>query len=1261
MNERLVTWAYDEQGRANLSVKGYPARLAADPTTKQVLIPKRLAAGTGIEQVTLTWPSAGTTVLTNSVGQETIYKSRKVNGQYQLTQVVGAGCATCGPVNMRYGYDAQARLTEQTQLDTKQAPIQTSKIDYDSQGRVGKVSQIGYLRGKAQSAQMQVRYEYGNSSAKDNVNNSANIDQPTLIAAPSVVLGKERRVEIEYNDKGQPTRVTEKGFSPITVVNAIGKIGTTQEPQAIKRSISYRYTIINGRSVLSEVDGPLPNGPSNSPTDSDITRYERDAQGNHITVETTPGGIKRQYSYDQVGRVVTSILDDGYRQIRTQTAYDLSNFLSLNPRIISRAGVEISFTYDLAGRIVSVTRNDGARVNTTYDLAQSSIRHAFADGEHYETISDSERRALSSKWSDAQGKLLGAWEGISGKERAAPKLSKVSEKMYEPNGNSTAKNSFVAGALAGLFQIKLPNGAGYSEHLDDFKRVVQVEHPETGVNAVIYDQADRVVAKGTSLRDSLAKYDLLGRLTEVVYKDSSLVDQVQSKHELKKELPSVETVTMQYEGALLARQTSTSEDKQYFYDSNGRLVEEQVRLLKQSTDATAPTWIPILRTRFSRDTLGRINQVVFPEGAILFKQYGTDGNVKQIALQSPAANVWQSLVRKVSSDYGAKVLASNIVHSSSRGLLSFVHMNDMKFASKHDASLRLSSWTDGLLHIELDIGNSNQVERIRHKEFVSKVNTHPPIALENDQILDYDEFNRLRSANNAEQAVEYAYDLNGNRIQQRAGSTNSLHFFMVSRSDKLLEVRDTQQQVVSQYQYNSAGEPTVIRSKLNNRTIEYNTVGQISRVLQNGGVVARYSYNANRQRVAKFVANNAQDNVTFFTWHNGLVDAELDSFGKVKRRYLYLDQRLIALLDYSYQDRSDNAKVNSITMSAVHTDHLGTPRFISSEQSTVRWAATYEPFGRAKTQNAFEADQIVAERFTKTFWLNSASAGDPKAKSPDTFTFNLRFAGQYEDDETRWHYNWHRFYDPDNGRYLTPDPIGLNGGANAYSYADGNPASKTDPTGLYSISRNGITTFHTQFADLPTFRIPMLIGWEDYSNSDRFFHTYNKRVTASGLTGEQYRTLITYIQDHPTPSPDAFPADASGTYNPASPGPGWVRPEVTAAVAPDDVVSFLRTGLSGKTYVINVTTINHSLRFGIVIRGLRCENSTAIFDNYGEGAGFNQSRFNPTADEAINEVWYWATEIALESVTSRNWEIQGRDWSRLGSRSIFGPTIPRAR
>ncbi|WP_349588732.1 RHS repeat-associated core domain-containing protein [Halomonas sp. EF61] len=51
------------------------------------------------------------------------------------------------------------------------------------------------------------------------------------------------------------------------------------------------------------------------------------------------------------------------------------------------------------------------------------------------------------------------------------------------------------------------------------------------------------------------------------------------------------------------------------------------------------------------------------------------------------------------------------------------------------------------------------------------------------------------------------------------------------------------------------------------------------------------------------------------------------------------------------------------------------------------------------------------------------------------------------DEETGLHYNRHRYYDPETGRFTTQDPIGLACGENLYMYAP-NPTGWVDPLGL---------------------------------------------------------------------------------------------------------------------------------------------------------------------------------------------------------------------
>jgi RHS repeat-associated protein len=98
---------------------------------------------------------------------------------------------------------------------------------------------------------------------------------------------------------------------------------------------------------------------------------------------------------------------------------------------------------------------------------------------------------------------------------------------------------------------------------------------------------------------------------------------------------------------------------------------------------------------------------------------------------------------------------------------------------------------------------------------------------------------------------------------------------------------------------------------------------------------------------------------------------------------------------------------------------------MTDDSGTVVWEADYKPFGEA------------------TVNPNSSVVS------------NFRFPGQYYDQETGLHYNYHRYYDPKTGRYLRPDPIGLAGGINLFPYASNNPINLIDPFGLWGLNLGG--------------------------------------------------------------------------------------------------------------------------------------------------------------------------------------------------------------
>ena len=75
--------------------------------------------------------------------------------------------------------------------------------------------------------------------------------------------------------------------------------------------------------------------------------------------------------------------------------------------------------------------------------------------------------------------------------------------------------------------------------------------------------------------------------------------------------------------------------------------------------------------------------------------------------------------------------------------------------------------------------------------------------------------------------------------------------------------------------------------------------------------------------------------------------------------------------------------------------------------------------------------------------------------TPTRFTLNLRLPGQYQDSETGLHYNRHRYYEPERGEYLTPDPLGTPDGPNPYAYVRYNPLKYVDPDGLILFAFDG--------------------------------------------------------------------------------------------------------------------------------------------------------------------------------------------------------------
>jgi RHS repeat-associated protein len=112
------------------------------------------------------------------------------------------------------------------------------------------------------------------------------------------------------------------------------------------------------------------------------------------------------------------------------------------------------------------------------------------------------------------------------------------------------------------------------------------------------------------------------------------------------------------------------------------------------------------------------------------------------------------------------------------------------------------------------------------------------------------------------------------------------------------------------------------------------------------------------------------------------------------------------------------------------------PRRLSNADGQAVWQWSYSAFGEDKPT-------IAKNRFA-----NLDTTPNPGTTSVSEVKFNLRYPGQYADEESGLFYNYFRSYDARTGRYSQPDPIGLGGGWNRFGYVDANPLRFTDAMGL---------------------------------------------------------------------------------------------------------------------------------------------------------------------------------------------------------------------
>ena len=262
--------------------------------------------------------------------------------------------------------------------------------------------------------------------------------------------------------------------------------------------------------------------------------------------------------------------------------------------------------------------------------------------------------------------------------------------------------------------------------------------------------------------------------------------------------------------------------------------------------------------------------------------------------------------------------------------------------------------------------------------------------------FEYDPAGRLVRASGAF-AEAFAYDPAGNLTQSETPSGQDDYEY--DRANRLLGGP------FLQCRHDRDGHVTTLASPEGRLSLAYNAFGLLTRAALPTGGTAEYNYDALGRRTVKRVG----DSETRFLWAGDRLISET----------ITCDNTVTETHDFLYPPGSWSPLAQRINGSVFccHTDHRGAPTRLTDTSGHLAWSAAYTAFGQAHPRHS-------------------------QLRQP------LRLPGQYHDEETGLHQNRWRSYDPQRGRYLSPDPLGLAGGLNLYAYAASDPINSRDPLGL---------------------------------------------------------------------------------------------------------------------------------------------------------------------------------------------------------------------
>lgn len=882
-----------------------------------------------------------------------------------------------------------------------------------------------------------------------------------------------RIVEFKYNRLGNLVETVNSSGFPLAfeyddedrITKWIDRLGT-----------EYAYTYNSAGRVVRTVgsDGML-SGTMAYDTEQRIT-WSADSLG-HVT----------EYHWDEYDRVVKEIDPFGRETASTWDRYG---------RLLSRTdplGHTVEIEYDAAGNMTALTRPDGSVVRTEYDTRYLPVGMTGPDGKKWHYTRDEHGNLLTE--TDPVGAVTAYDYGMSGR------LEAVTDAL----GNTTRVETNGAG-LPISFTDAL--GAVTTLTRDSFGRVVRVVDPLGAVTEFGWTVEGRQlwVQSPDGAREEwvynasgevIEHRDPLGRATsfEVTHfgLPSARTDPDGARYEFtystELRLLSVinpQALTWRYEydsvGRLLTETDFNGRTVAYSYDAAGQMASfadagaEPVTFTRDELGRVVGYSAGEERTEFEHDPYGNVVRAENRHGAVEFARDGVGrvvaetqgGRVLRSEYDLLGRRVRRSTPSGVVSEWAYDAVGEPLSLAGSGGSLGFEYDASGRETARrlgpgaaltqaYDAVGRLTGqglWVSptsdpaAALTIpasaavrapEPETGIAEQV-RAGYRNIQSRAYSYRfdgQLTAIHDRLggarqFSLDPGGRVTVVTGATWTEKYAYDAAGNI--SRASDT----ILGDTDTSGVREVTGTllRQAGRTTYDYDAQGRLVrTVRKTLSGESkaweYEWNALDQLISVTAPDGASWRYSYDPfGRRSFKQRVVNDGEvAEQVLFVWDGPTLAEQIqtgpgESLGTITT-WDYAPGSWTALAQSEQRHALGEGGQDEIDRDffVIVADLVGTPKELVTPDGRIVWRQSTGLWGVS-----FEARPDM--------YFDAAA--------PDC---RLRFPGQYHDPETGWHYNFHRYYDPETARYTSPDPLGLEPSPNQHNYVP-NPLSWTDPYGL---------------------------------------------------------------------------------------------------------------------------------------------------------------------------------------------------------------------